>query len=83
MNLLKSTNALAYNRDAMEIDKKEYKELLLWLWGMVERARTELIASQVAVMFMKAAGDGHTFDQFLEGKLVSILRHAYSQIIRK
>jgi hypothetical protein len=50
----------------MEIDKKEYKELLLWLWGMVERARTELIAWQVAVIFMNAAGDGHTFDQFLE-----------------
>jgi hypothetical protein len=50
----------------MEIDKKQYRELLLWFWEMTEKARTELSAHQVAIFFLKAAGEAQGFDQFLE-----------------
>jgi hypothetical protein len=49
----------------MEIDKKQFRELLLWFWDMTEKARNELIAHQVAIVLLKAAGGGEGFDQFL------------------
>jgi hypothetical protein len=49
----------------MEIDKKQFRELLLWFWEMTEKARTDLIAHQVAIMLLKAAGEAPGFDQFL------------------
>ena len=50
----------------MEIDKKQFRELLLWFWDATEKARTELAAHQIAIMLLKAAGEGQRFDQFLE-----------------
>jgi hypothetical protein len=50
----------------MEIDKKQLRELLLYLWGFAEKARADLIAHQAAILFLKAAGQAQGFDQFLE-----------------
>ena len=50
----------------MEIDKKQFRELLLWFWDMTEKAHNELIAHQVAIVFLKAAGEAQGFDQLLE-----------------
>jgi hypothetical protein len=50
----------------MEIDKKKLRDLLLWFWGQTEKAQTDLIAHQVAITLLKAAGEAQGFDQFLE-----------------
>lgn len=50
----------------MEIDKKQFRELLLWFWEMTEKAQADLIAHKVAIILLKAAGEAQGFDQFLE-----------------
>lgn len=53
----------------MDIEKEKLRELLLWLWSVVEDAKTKLIAYQVAITLLKVAGQAEGFDQFLEQAL--------------
>jgi hypothetical protein len=49
----------------MDIETKQLRETLLWLVDLYYRARTELIAYQVAHAFLLAAGLSQEFDQLL------------------
>jgi hypothetical protein len=53
----------------MDIEKENLRELLLWFWGMVEDARTKLIAHQVAASLLRVAGLAEEFDQLVEQAL--------------
>jgi len=47
----------------VEIDEKQLRELLLWLWTMVENSQRELNAHQVVVSVMRMSGLGEEIDQ--------------------
>jgi len=66
----------------MEIEKKQFRDLLLWFWEQTAKAQANLNAHQVAIVLLKAAGEAQGFDQFLE-KVLNILPHSCSQNIRK
>jgi hypothetical protein len=50
----------------MEIERENFRELLLWLWGMVEKAETELLARDVVIFLLKTTGQLQQFDQLLD-----------------
>jgi len=54
------------NPRLIEIDKGQYREFVMWLVDLYYRTRHELVAHQVAVGFLAAAGQGQGFEQLLE-----------------
>jgi hypothetical protein len=50
----------------MEIDKKHYRELLLWVFDMVAKLEKEVTAHQVAFYLLKQSGHFPELDKILE-----------------
>jgi hypothetical protein len=50
----------------MEIDGRELREFILFIFDQLYKARAELIAYEVAHTFLTAAGLSQEFDQLLE-----------------
>jgi hypothetical protein len=50
----------------MEIEKDKLRDFLLWLWGIVEKLETDLLAHEVALVALKASGQFLQLDQLLE-----------------
>ena len=53
-------------RAAMEIDKEKLRDFVLWLWGIVEKLETDLLAHEVAFVILKASGQTPQLDELLE-----------------
>jgi len=53
----------------MEIETKRLRETLLWLVDLIYRARTEVVAYQVAHTLLRVAGASRELDQLLEQSL--------------
>jgi hypothetical protein len=49
----------------MEIEKDKLREFLLWLYGVVERLETDLLAHEVTLVSLKASGQFPELDQLL------------------
>ncbi len=50
----------------MEIDKEKLRDFVLWLWGIVEKLETDLLAHEVAFVILKASGQTPQLDELLE-----------------
>ena len=50
----------------MEIDQKQLREFILWIWGFLEKTQADLLAHQVVFMLLKSTGQFNNLDQLLE-----------------